>query len=58
MHRLPSRRLGRDVGEDPSFEERRQERLRKIPFIRAHGLNPKIVCGMKPVKHLPPAVRL
>jgi hypothetical protein len=50
MHRLPSRRLGGNVGVDPSFEERRQERLRKIPFIRAHGLNPKRVCGLKSVE--------
>ena len=57
MHRLPSCRLGRNVGPDPPPDKRRQKRLGKIPLIRTHGLNPEIMLLVKAsIKARPPAV--
>lgn len=58
MDRLPSRRLGRNVGSDPPPHEGSQERFRKITFVCADRLNPTRMLRMERIEQGPSAVCL
>lgn len=58
MDRLPFSDFGRNVRRDTSFEEDRQKRFSKIPFSRAHRLNPHAVLLMEDIDQATPSLRL